>query len=57
MFQKENNEHQMIVINREKTFKDAKQLCKDVGGKIAAPLSDSDIREWLMVMIYIHSCI
>ena len=36
-------------MNREKTFEDAKQLCKVVGGEIAAPLSDFDIREWLMV--------
>ena len=36
-------------MNREKTFEDAKQLCMVVGGEIAAPLSDFDIREWLMV--------
>ena len=32
------------------TFEDSKERCKDVGGKLAAPLTETEIRDWLLVL-------
>ena len=32
------------------TFEDSKERCKDVGGELAAPLTEIEIRAWLIVI-------
>ena len=32
------------------TFEDSKERCKDVGGELAAPLTEIEIRDWLIVI-------
>ena len=50
MFNKQNKEHQLIFINTMLTFEDSKEKCKDVGGELAAPLTETEIRDWLLVL-------
>ena len=49
-FDKQNKEHQLIFINTMLTFEDSKERCKDVGGELAAPLTETEIRDWLIVI-------
>ena len=49
MYHSQSNDPQIIILDRKKSFEDAKQFCNDVGGEIAAPVSDTEITEWLKV--------
>ena len=49
IYHSQSNDPQIIILDRKKSFEDAKQFCKDVGGEIAAPVLDTEITEWLKV--------
>ena len=49
MYHQQRREYQLILINTMLNFEDSKLRCKDVGGEMAAPLSEKEIGDWLQV--------